>query len=354
MLERKSVINTAESWKKLVLSFDASISDAINILNETGLKIVLVVSNDGFLEGIISDGDIRRGLLRGINISDSIKEVIHSDPLTVPISMKKEIVINLMVTNKIQQIPIVGDGNLLVGIHSWNDLYVESPHSNIIVIMAGGMGTRLSPETQNRPKPLLEISGKPILEHIIENAKADGFTNFIIAIYHLGHMIENYFGDGSKFGVNIKYFKEPNPLGTAGALSLFDSIPDKPFIVTNGDIITDTKYSKLLDFHIQNNAVATMGINFHELKNPFGIVYTDGIDIVGYEEKPTSLSRINAGVYVLNPTCVNFLPKNSRIDMPDLFESLIKNNEKVIAFPIHEYWMDIGRPADLKSIRDNL
>jgi len=344
----------SEYWKKLVVSPTAKISDAINVLNDTGLRIVLVTDNSGFLLGTISDGDIRRGLLGGMSITDSISGIIHSNALVVPLSMKKELVLDLMVTNKIQQIPIVTEDNLLVGLHIWDEIYIDSPRSNIMVIMAGGMGTRLSPDTQNCPKPLLEVSGTPILEHIIVRAKADGFINFIIAIYHLGHMIENYFGDGSKLGVNIKYLKESYPMGTAGALSLFTTIPDKPFIVTNGDVITEIKYSNMLDFHNQNEATATMAISSHELKNPFGIVQLKGIEIVGYEEKPTVRSNINAGVYVLNPTSLKFLSKNKRIDMPQLYEVLIENNEKVIAFPIHEHWLDIGRPADLKSIRDTL
>jgi len=344
----------SESWKKLVVSLNAKISEVINVLNNTGLRIVLVTDDSGFLAGTISDGDIRRGLLKGIKITDSISGIIHRNSLVVPLSMKKELVFNLMVTNKIQQIPIVTEDNLLVGLHTWDEIYINSPRSNIMVIMAGGMGTRLSPDTQNCPKPLLEVSGKPILEHIIVRAKADGFTNFIIAIYHLGHMIEDYFGDGNNLGVNIKYLKESYPMGTAGALSLFNTIPEKPFIVTNGDVITEIKYSNMLDFHIQNEATATMAISSHELKNPFGIVQIEGIEIVGYQEKPTLRSNINAGVYVLNPTSLNLLSKDKRTDMPELFEVLIKNNEKVVAFPIHEHWLDIGRPADLKSIRDML
>jgi NDP-sugar pyrophosphorylase family protein len=218
-----------------------------------------------------------------------------------------------------------------------------------MVIMAGGKGTRLHPQTENCPKPLLPIAGKPILEHIIDRAKVQGFSHFILAIHYLGHMIEEYFGNGDAFGVKIGYLREESPLGTAGALSLLDPLPNVPFVVTNGDVLTDIHYGELLDFHVQHNARATMAVRVHEWQNPFGVVETRGVDIIGYEEKPLFHTHINAGVYVLEPSAISFISKSVPCDMPTLFDRIKEKDMRTIAYPIHERWLDVGRPDDLMT-----
>ena len=218
-----------------------------------------------------------------------------------------------------------------------------------VVILAGGLATRLRPITQTIPKALIEVAGKPMLLHIIERAKHEGFRNFYIAIHHLGKMIEDYFGDGSKFGVNIQYLREETPLGTAGALSLLKPCPTEAFVVTNGDVITDIKYADILDFHNRHNAFATMAVRTHEWQHPFGVVQTKGIDIVGFQEKPIAKTHINAGVYVLSPEALCELDENIRCDMPDLFEKLWDKSGRTVAYPMHEPWLDVGKPDDLKK-----
>ena len=187
-----------------------------------------------------------------------------------------------------------------------------------------------------------------MLEHIIERAKLDGFTRFVIAIHYLGHMIEEYFGDGERLGVQISYLREQSPLGTAGALGLLNPHPEAPFVVTNGDVITDIRYGELLDFHIRHNAMATMAVRVHEWQHPFGVVQTDGVDIVGFEEKPVARSHINAGVYVLEPDSLGHLSMDSHCDMPALFERLQAAAKRTVAYPMHEPWLDVGRPDDLQ------
>jgi NDP-sugar pyrophosphorylase family protein len=218
---------------------------------------------------------------------------------------------------------------------------------NIMVIMAGGMGTRMRPYTEDCPKPLLPVAGKPMLEHIIERAKLEGFSQFIIAIHYLGHMIEECFGDGEQLGVEIAYLKENAPLGTAGALSLLNPKPRLPFVVTNGDVITDIRYGELLDFHVRHAAAATMAVRIHEWQHPFGVVQMQGVEIVGFEEKPVARTHINAGVYVLDPSVLNLLDDDQRCDMPTLFERLQVKNNRTVAYPMHEPWLDVGRPDDL-------
>jgi NDP-sugar pyrophosphorylase family protein len=218
-----------------------------------------------------------------------------------------------------------------------------------MVIMAGGMGTRLRPHTENCPKPLLPVAGKPMLEHIIDRAKLEGFNHFVLAIHYLGHMIESYFGNGEGLGVQIDYLREQSPLGTAGALGLLNPAPSHPFVVTNGDVITDIRYGELLDFHARHAAAATMAVRLHEWQHPFGVVQTKGVEIVGFEEKPITRSHINAGVYSLDPAALRLLGADTHCDMPALFDRLNAQGQRTVAYPMHEPWLEVGRPDDLKQ-----
>ena len=340
------MVNSKQIWSQAILPVGSSIRQAVQVLNETSLKIVLVVDANKVLVGTISDGDIRRGLLKGLDLTSTIDSIVHGDAFVVPSELSRDVVLHLMTANKIQQIPIVNESMHVIGLHLWDEINAPLARANIMVIMAGGKGTRLHPLTENCPKPLLPVGGKPVLEHIIDRAKIEGFSHFILAVHHLGHMIEEYFGNGDAFGVKIEYIREESPLGTAGALSLLDPLPDSAFVVTNGDVLTDIHYGELLDFHTQHNATATMAVRVHEWQNPFGVVQTQGIEITGYEEKPLSRTNINAGVYVLQPSVISMLTKSVSYDMPSLFGLIQENEMRTIAYPIHEPWVDIGRPND--------
>ncbi len=342
------MISSEEAWQKLVVTANASIKKVISILNDTGLKIILVVNEEDQLVGTISDGDIRRGLLKSLNIDDSIESIIHRNPMVVPVGLGRDLIVNLMRTNKVHQLPVVDQNNHIVGLYLWDELITPPVRENVMVIMAGGLGVRLRPHTESCPKPMLPIAGKPMLEHIIDRAKLEGFNNFVLAIHYLGDVIEDYFGNGSKFDVNIEYLREQTPLGTAGALSLFDRRPTGPFIVTNGDVITDIRYGELLDFHIRNGGSATMAVRVYEWQHPFGVVQTDGINILGFDEKPIARSHVNAGVYVLDPIALNHLSVGSRCDMPNLFDRLKSQSLRALAYPMHESWIDVGRPTDYR------
>lgn len=335
-------------WRQAILPANATIGEAIRNLDQVAIKIVLVANNTGVLEGAISDGDIRRGLLKGLDMNSPITSIIQRNALVVPPEMARELVMQLMVANKIQQIPIVDEEHRIVGLHLWDEITTPPTRHNLMVIMAGGMGTRLLPHTENCPKPLLQVAGKPMLEHIIERAKLEGFNHFVIAIHYLGHMIEAYFGNGERLGVQIDYSREKSPLGTAGALGLLNLLPDLPFVVTNGDVITDIRYGELLDFHTRHAATATMAVRVHEWQHPFGVVQTQGVEIVGFEEKPIARSHINAGVYALDPAALSVLTANAHCDMPTLFERLQANKKRTVAYPMHEPWLDVGRPVDLQ------
>lgn len=342
------VISTsaAENWREALLHEQCSIEDAIRRLNDAALQIVIVVDRDGSLIGTITDGDIRRGLLRGLTVGSAIDSIIVRSPLVVPPEMRGDLVAQLMRANRVHQIPVVDDQRRVVGLHLWDEMGAASERQNTMVIMAGGLGTRLHPHTENCPKPLLPIAGKPMLEHIIERAREEGFSSFVLAIRHLGHMIESYFGDGSRWGVRIEYLREDVPLGTAGALSLLDPRPTIPFIVTNGDVLTDIRYGELLDFHQRNSAAATMAVRLYEWQHPFGVVHTRGVEIVGLEEKPVHRSHVNAGVYALSPDVLDLLRAAEHCDMPTLFENLRLAGRRTVVYPMHEPWLDVGRPAD--------
>lgn len=336
-----------EIWRQAILPANSTIHQAIRNLDQVAIKIVMVISESGELQGTISDGDIRRGLLRGLDLNSPIASVIHRNALVVPPEMGRDMVMQLMVANKIQQIPVVDEHQHVVGLHLWDEITSSPTRSNLMVIMAGGMGTRLRPHTKNCPKPLLPVAGKPMLEHIIERAKLEGFSHFVLAIHYLGHMIEEYFGNGERLDVRIDYLREQSPLGTAGALGLLNPRPGAPFVVTNGDVITDIRYGELLDFHIRHDAAATMAVRVHEWQHPFGVVHTQGVEIVGFEEKPVARSHINAGVYALAPEALNLLRVDVHCDMPTLFGRLQAKAKRTVAYPMHEPWLDVGRPDDL-------
>jgi dTDP-glucose pyrophosphorylase len=337
----------SQSWRSTIVPVGATIQQAIHSLENSCMQIVLAVSDEYKLLGTITDGDIRRGLLKGLKLECSIDEVMYRSPLVVPPDIGRELVLQLMQANKIHQLPVVDLEGVVVGLHLWDSIVSPAAIDNPMVIMAGGRGTRLGSHTEHCPKPMLEVGGKPMLQHIIERAAADGFQNFIISLHYLGNKIEEYFGDGNKWGVSIEYLREDSPLGTAGCLSIISDEPRVPFIVTNGDVLTDIRYSDILDFHVRHNAIATMAVRQYEMQNQFGVVKTKGVEIEGFEEKPVYRSHINAGIYVLNPIALNHLEAEQYCDMPILFERIKQNAGRTIVYPMHEPWLDVGRPDDL-------
>jgi len=335
-----------DSWRKTLLPTDATLKHAIRSLNDSALQIVVIVAEDDTLIGTITDGDIRRGLLRGLELSSSVEAVVNRAPLVAPLEVSRSTALQLMQANRLHQLPIVNAQQQVVGLHVWDEIVQPQPRANLMVIMAGGKGTRLRPITENCPKPLLPVAGKPMLEHIIERAHAGGFSRFVLAVHYLGHQIEEFCGDGSRWHVNISYLREESPLGTAGAIALLKPAPQEPFLVTNGDVLTDIHYDELLDFHLRHGAAATMAIRPHEWQHPLGVVHTSGVDIVGFEEKPIVRSNINAGIYVLAPVALEHLNAGEHCDMPTLFTRLREHGQRTIVYPIHEAWIDIGRPED--------
>lgn len=339
--------NSKVEWRQVALNANATLKDAIKNLDASALKIVIVIDKDGKLEGTVSDGDVRRGLLRGLGLENTIAEVMSRSPLVAPENIGHEIVLGLMSANKVQQIPVVDGDNRVVDLYLWNEIGSSSSIKNKFFIMAGGRGQRLMPHTQDIPKPMMVVNGKPMLQHIIEKAYADGFREFVISLHYLGDIIESYFGNGDKFNIQIQYVKENSPMGTAGAIGLLNEIPEEPFIVTNCDVLADIKYSEVLNFHLEQNADATMAVHQHVWQNPFGVVEVQGQRLIGITEKPIIKSYVNAGIYVLSANIAAMIESGIPINMPELFQKANESGLKSVVYPMHESWMDIGNPEDL-------
>ena len=333
-----------KDWHTATLGDKATIRDAIKKLSASSLQIILVIEENNSLLGTITDGDIRRAILRGSTLDGNLKDLMNKDPLVVSSDITKDSVLHLMNHNGLNAIPIVDKKRHVLGLHLINEMIVPEAKNNLMIIMAGGKGSRLLPATKDCPKPLLPVNGKPMLEHIILRAKEEGFHRFVLAVHYLGDMIREYFGNGDLWDIKIEYLNEEAPLGTAGAISLLEERPNSPVIVTNADIISDISYSRLLEYHNNHkNSCATMCIRLYETQHPFGVVNTKGVEIVGFEEKPMLRSHVNAGVYVLEPKALDFLEKNKFCDMPSLFDRLQEEKLRTIVYPIHESWSDIGR-----------
>ena len=334
-----------KNWDKILVNKDDTIISALEVLNNSGTQFVAVVDEELRLLGAVTDGDIRRGLLRGIQIQDKVEKVMNKAPKTLASDTPRAKILKIMKEKDIHHLPLVNNKNIITEIVSVSELTLVEKKENHVILMAGGLGSRLASLTTDCPKPMLKVGGKPILETIIEIFKEHGFYKFIISVNYKSEMIEDYFKDGSHLDIEISYLKENTRLGTAGALSLYKT-NNLPFIVMNGDLLTKINFSDLVNFHIKNENVTTMCLRQYEHQIPFGVVVTDQDSILKIEEKPIRRYFVNGGIYVLNPEMLQYIPNDTFYDMPSFFESLIEKKQKVGAYPFYEYWIDIGRLDD--------
>lgn len=329
--------------EQIKLNPTSTIREALKVIDSGAMQIAVVVDSENRLLGTLTDGDIRRGLLDGLSIDSSIKDIFFKTPTVAKVSDTKEEILQQALGKKLHQIPIVDDEYRVIGIKEIEELVQPHIKSNIVVLMVGGLGSRLRPLTEDTPKPMLKVGNKPILQTIVEKFAEYGFINIVMCVNYKSHIIQDYFGDGSEFGVNIEYVLEEQRMGTAGALSLLSSVPYEPFFVMNGDLLTNVNFEHLLDYHTSQNATATMGVREYDFQVPYGVVNIEGSRIVSIQEKPTHKFFVSAGIYMLSPEILTMIPQNKFYDMPTLFEALIKEGQKTISFPIREYWLDIGR-----------
>lgn len=333
----------------LIVYPSSTILEVLKIIDQGSMQIAIIVNKDKKVIGTITDGDIRRALLNGATTESPIENIYFKNPTLANINDSKESIIHKAISKQLYQIPIVNNDGYLIAIENLSTLLKNTSRKNKVYIMAGGLGTRLKPLTNTTPKPMLNVGDKPILETIIENFVKYGFTDITISVNYKSNIIKDHFQNGETLGANITYIEENKRLGTAGALSLVEDLPNEPFFVMNADLLTNVNFLQLLNFHIQEKSTATMCVREYDFQVPYGVIKTNGSSITSIEEKPIHKFFVNAGIYVFSPDIFSFIPKDTFFDMPTLFNRLIENNLQTISFPIHEYWLDIGKMSDFEQ-----
>lgn len=319
---------------------------AIELIDRSGMQVVFVVDERRTLLGSVTDGDVRRGILRGVPLTEPVRCIMNESPTSASQFESRQNILQLMHTKGIRQVPLVDGNRVVIGVELLSDLKQPAPLENWVVLMAGGLGKRLWPLTESTPKPLLRVGGKPILETILENLSASGFKKIFVCTHYKAEMFREYFGRGQAWGVEIEYLHEDELTGTAGPLKLLPQKPSAPFLVMNADLITKIDFGSLLRFHMQQKAKTTICVREYETQIPYGVIDLDNGRITGLREKPVERYFVNAGIYVLDPSVLNYVPPERRFDMTDLFANLIEVGEYPVAFPVREYWIDMGKPED--------
>ena len=340
---------------KFLVSPDCSIREVITLIDTNTQGITLIVDEDKHLIGTVTDGDIRRTILSQIDLDLPVKVLLENrsstpypQPIVASSTTSETELIHLMNERGIRHIPILNLAKQVVDIAFLSDLMKEYELPLEAVVMAGGFGTRLRPLTENIPKPMLPVGDKPLLEIIINRLKKTGIRRVNLTTHYLGEVISQHFGNGKEFGVDIQYVEEKQPLGTAGALRLLEK-PNEPLLVMNGDILTNLDFRAMLDFHHEQQAAMTVAVRANEIRIPYGVIELDGVEISNIKEKPIMRYFVNAGIYLLNPEIQELIPNNQNYDMPTLIERLIAEKRRVVSFPIHEYWLDIGQHPDYQK-----
>lgn len=335
-------------WKKVLVPSSASIREAVKIIDETSMQIVLVVDEGERLLGTITDGDVRRGILKGVSLEDSVERIMNREPTTATVDEGRDRIFATMQTRQLHQIPVVDGAGHVVGLETLNALIKPQMKENWVVLMAGGLGSRLRPLTDDCPKPMLKVGNKPLLENIVDTFVEYGFHRFYISVNYMADVVKSHFGDGERWNAEIQYLEEDRKLGTAGALSLLPGRPSTPLVVMNGDVVTKVNLDQLLDFHTSNRSRATMCVREYNFQVPYGVVKLDNHRITGIDEKPVQRMFVNAGIYVLEPETLDLVPSSVAFDMPALFERLIEAKQETAVFPLREHWLDIGELSDYR------
>lgn len=336
--------------ERAVVAERATVRDALSSLNDSACQIVIVQDEVGKVVGLMTDGDLRRALLAGATLESPIKEHVRRAFTSVEEHAGRADVLDLMQALRISEVPSLDEAGRLVGLHLMHDVVGRPRRENWAVVMAGGRGSRLAPLTDSVPKPMVRVAGRPILERIVLSLVGAGITRIFLSIHHLGEVIENHFGDGSRFGSQIHYLREGRPLGTAGALSLLPEPPRHPVLVMNGDLMTQADLGVLLDAHERTDRLATVAVRRYTHTVPFGCLELEGEDVVALEEKPSIHRLINAGIYVIDPALVRRTPSDVPITMPELLSEFVATR-RVGAWEIEDDWIDVGERKQLDRAR---
>lgn len=336
-------------WKKISLKSESSIRNAMQVLDETGLRIILVADSKDRLLGTVTDGDIRRGFLKGVSINSEVTCVMNKNPVCAHSSYSSEKIYSIMERTGMLCIPVLEDDKTIIGFETINRID-EANDETSVVLMAGGFGKRMMPLTKNLPKPMLPLNNKPIIHHIIDQLKICNFKNFFITTHYKSNMIIDYLHQINNLDVNIQFVEEERPLGTAGSLSLLKGKINSDFIVINSDLLIKINFSNFLSFHKNHGEIATLGVRKHIYQVPYGVVSIDDTSATDIIEKPTYTHFISAGVYCFKKDIFSFIDFNKYLDMPDLLKQIICTNENISTFPIHEFWADIGSVQDYQDV----
>ncbi len=336
-------------YHRILVSPSTSVREAIRVMDAGAMEIVLVVDDEGRLAGTVTDGDVRRGLLRGVTLDAPVQTVMHARPVTAPPGTPREQIFRILQARDLRHIPIVDGTGTLVGLELLTD-FVGRPEGrdNPVLILAGGLGKRLRPMTEEMPKPLLPVGPRSLLETLIQEVAGYGFRDFYLAAGYRAEQLEGRLGDGSHLQVRIRYLLEPEPLGTAGPIRLLRDELTRPFLVVNGDLLTKANFGHMLDFHLSEKHDLTIGVTAYTHRVPFGVVEVARGLVVALEEKPEQTCLVSAGMYVLNPAVAVMVPLHGAFDMPALIRAVLAGGGQVGAFPVHEYWLDIGAPEEYR------
>ena len=327
------------------------IKECIKLLDELEIKILFIIDNKKTLVGTVTDGDIRRAILNGYDLSEPILKAMNNKFIRYLEGSDLSDIESKILKDDLQAIPVIDNIGTIIEVHAVGAHLHQAFKDNTVLLMAGGFGTRLMPLTDSCPKPLLKVGEKPIIQTIIENFMEYGFNNFVISTYYKSEMVKDFLGDGKNMNCSIEYLEEESPLGTAGCLSLLsEKHLKKPVIMMNGDILTKVNFTQLLDFHIKAKTSVTMCARNYTHQIPYGVINTRDHLIESIDEKPTQVSKVNAGIYIVNPQTIKNLKSGTNLDMPSLINNeLERNNNAVSVFPIHEYWLDIGQMKDYQK-----
>lgn len=337
----------------LLVSPDASIRDAVAAIDRGARQVALVVDDDRRLVAVVTDGNIRRGLLKGLGLDAPVADVMTTDPTRTKQQDGIDTAHQMMRDRQLHHMPIVDEDDRLIDLLWIDDLTRALRKTTPVFLMAGGLGMRLRPLTESVPKPMLSVGRRPLLEQILQSFSEQGFVKFILSVNYLGEVIREHFGDGSDFGVEVTYIEESKRMGTAGALSLLLECPDEPVIVMNADLLTSIRFESLLRFHLETGASATICARQFDMQVPYGVIEAEGTRLREIIEKPVHHHFVNAGVYVLSPEVIAELTPGASLDMPELLTRLTERGNTVSVFPVCEYWLDIGRLEDLERARSD-
>ena len=338
-----------KDWQRVLVGADTKIRDTMRVIDQGGARIAIVADQAGRLLGTLSDGDLRRALLGGAQMDDPVGGIMEDEPTSVPDATPRDDMLSLMRRTGLQQIPLVDGERRVTGLATLEDYFRPAPRPNWVVLMVGGLGSRLKELTQSTPKPMLALGGRPMLETIVRSFIDQGFRHVYLAVNYKAEMIEEHFGDGSAFGAEIRYLREEQRMGTAGALGLLPERPTEPILVANGDVLAKFDHAEMLDLHAARGAAATMAVREYQYQVPFGVVSEEDGVIRALDEKPTQRFMVNAGMYALSPHALALIPGDRRMDMPEVFNALRDAGEKTCCHPVRGYWLDVGRVADYEQ-----